>query len=126
MRVVFPQARGLGPRDLDVSVPFANGSWGKRTWRSAAGQVAEPRRASAAVIACPPPQQVCVLLGERRGQRPVGDDDQHDFRVDLIVTPERVIECGPAKRPGGLSWDRLPPDKIGAIPVLAQMSRMRR
>jgi 5-formyltetrahydrofolate cyclo-ligase len=53
-------------------------------------------------------------------------EDDHDFRVDLIVTPERIIECGPAKRPGGLSWDRLAPDKIAAIPVLAQMSRMRR
>lgn len=53
-------------------------------------------------------------------------EDEHDFRVDWIVTPERVIECGPAKRPGGLSWDSLAPDKIAAIPVLARMSRMRR
>jgi 5-formyltetrahydrofolate cyclo-ligase len=53
-------------------------------------------------------------------------EDDHDFRVDLIATPQRVIECGPAKRPGGLSWDSLPPDKIAAIPVLAQMSRTRR
>jgi 5-formyltetrahydrofolate cyclo-ligase len=50
-------------------------------------------------------------------------EDDHDFRVDLIVTPQRVIDCGPAKRPGGLSWDSLTPDKIAAIPVLAQMSR---
>ncbi|MGH3847111.1 MAG: 5-formyltetrahydrofolate cyclo-ligase, partial [Pseudonocardiaceae bacterium] len=52
-------------------------------------------------------------------------EDDHDFRVDLIVTPERVIECGPAKRPSGLSWDSLTRDMIAAIPVLAQMSRVR-
>jgi len=52
-------------------------------------------------------------------------EDDHDFRVDLIVTPQRVIECAPAKRPGGLSWERLSLDKIAAIPVLAQMSRIR-
>lgn len=46
-------------------------------------------------------------------------EDQHDFRVDLIVTPERVIECGSPKRPTGLSWERLSPEKIAAIPVLA-------
>ena len=43
----------------------------------------------------------------------------HDFRVDLIVTPERVIRCGPAKRPSGLAWESLSPEKIAAIPVLA-------
>jgi 5-formyltetrahydrofolate cyclo-ligase len=52
-------------------------------------------------------------------------EDNHDFRVDLIITPERVIKCGPAKRPAGLSWDNLTPEKIAAIPVLAQMSRTR-
>lgn len=47
---------------------------------------------------------------------------EHDFRVDLIVTPDEVIRCGPPKRPSGLVWDDLDPAKIAAIPVLARMA----
>lgn len=47
-------------------------------------------------------------------------EDEHDFRADFIVTPERVIECGSPKRPTGLSWERLSPEKIAAIPFLAE------
>lgn len=43
----------------------------------------------------------------------------HDFSVDLIVTPDDVIECGPSRRPAGLYWEHLPEEKIAAIPVLA-------
>jgi 5-formyltetrahydrofolate cyclo-ligase len=39
------------------------------------------------------------------------DDDlpvqAHDFRVDLIVTPSRIINCQPSPRPAGLDWDNL-------------------
>jgi 5-formyltetrahydrofolate cyclo-ligase len=48
----------------------------------------------------------------------------HDFRVDLIVTPERVIWPGNPKRPARLDLESLSPEQIAAIPVLAQ--RMRR
>jgi 5-formyltetrahydrofolate cyclo-ligase len=44
----------------------------------------------------------------------------HDFRVDLIVTPERVIWCGQPKRPAGVDWRSLRPEQIAAIPVLAR------
>lgn len=47
----------------------------------------------------------------------------HDFRVDLIVTPERVIWCGQRKRPDGLDWNGLNPEQIAAIPVLARHKR---
>lgn len=57
----------------------------------------------------------------------VVDDDlpetEHDFSVDLIVTPDQVIECGPPRRPPGLYWDHLSPEKIAAIPVLAARTR---
>jgi 5-formyltetrahydrofolate cyclo-ligase len=43
----------------------------------------------------------------------------HDFSVDLIVTPDDVIECGPPRRPTGLIWEQLPEEKIAAIPALA-------
>jgi 5-formyltetrahydrofolate cyclo-ligase len=49
-------------------------------------------------------------------------ETEHDFSVDLIVTPSQVIPCGPPRRPTGLYWDHLDPGKISAIPVLAQRS----
>lgn len=47
----------------------------------------------------------------------------HDFRVDLIVTPERIIWPGSPRRPAKLDLDSLSPDQIAAIPVLAQRVR---
>ncbi|MEU6564975.1 5-formyltetrahydrofolate cyclo-ligase [Nocardia nova] len=44
---------------------------------------------------------------------------EHDFRVDLIVTPDGVIQCTDRRRPTGILWDSLPPEKIAAIPALA-------
>ncbi len=46
-------------------------------------------------------------------------ETEHDFSVDLIVTPDEVIECEPQRRPSGLYWNNLSPAKIAAIPVLA-------
>jgi 5-formyltetrahydrofolate cyclo-ligase len=45
-------------------------------------------------------------------------ETEHDFSVDLIVTPDEVIECGPPRRPSGLVWEHLSEEKVGAIPVL--------
>lgn len=45
----------------------------------------------------------------------------HDFRLDLIATPTRVIRCtGPAtsRQPAGIEWDELTEEKINAIPLL--------
>ncbi|MEU4684813.1 5-formyltetrahydrofolate cyclo-ligase [Streptomyces xinghaiensis] len=50
------------------------------------------------------------------GPIPAGE---HDAGVDLIVTPDDVISCSAPHRPAGLLWDRLPPEKIAAIPALA-------
>jgi len=46
-------------------------------------------------------------------------ETEHDFSVDLIVTADDVIECGPPRRPHGLYWEHLTPEKIAAIPALA-------
>jgi 5-formyltetrahydrofolate cyclo-ligase len=48
----------------------------------------------------------------------------HDVRLDLIVTPERVIEC--ARSSGhthrrGVQWDELSEEKIAAIPLLQRL-----
>jgi 5-formyltetrahydrofolate cyclo-ligase len=44
---------------------------------------------------------------------------EHDFRVDFVVTPNRIIECAHPKRPRGVSWENLSTELISAIPVLA-------
>lgn len=52
----------------------------------------------------------------------------HDFTVDLVVTPTRVIACGPPHRPHGLTWDTLGPEQVAAIPALrarAKRARMK-
>ncbi|MGW8375429.1 5-formyltetrahydrofolate cyclo-ligase [Streptomyces sp. ODS28] len=44
---------------------------------------------------------------------------EHDFGVDLIVTPDEIITCTAPHRPAGLVWEHLDPAKIASIPVLA-------
>jgi 5-formyltetrahydrofolate cyclo-ligase len=44
---------------------------------------------------------------------------EHDFSVDVIVTPDDVMTCNTPRRPRGLIWANLSPEKIAAIPVLA-------
>lgn len=51
---------------------------------------------------------------------PEGD---HDFRVDLIITQDRVIECPRYRRPPGILWEFLTPEMISAIPTLAKRNR---
>ncbi|WP_229400259.1 5-formyltetrahydrofolate cyclo-ligase [Micromonospora okii] len=42
----------------------------------------------------------------------------HDFSLDLIITPNEVVECRRRQRPGGIYWESLSAQKIDAIPVL--------
>jgi 5-formyltetrahydrofolate cyclo-ligase len=49
----------------------------------------------------------------------------HDFRVDLIVTPDEVIWCGEPRRPPGILWEHLHQDKIAEVPVLAALAAER-
>ena len=53
-------------------------------------------------------------------------EEAHDFRVDVVVTPEEIISCAPARRPPGVLWERLTADKIAAIPALARRMPARR
>jgi 5-formyltetrahydrofolate cyclo-ligase len=46
-------------------------------------------------------------------------ESSHDFSVDLIVTPDEVIECGSPRRPRGIYWEAIREQKIQSIPVLA-------
>jgi 5-formyltetrahydrofolate cyclo-ligase len=42
----------------------------------------------------------------------------HDFSVDLIVTPDEVIECSAPRRPTGIMLEDLSNEKVRSIPVL--------
>lgn len=53
-------------------------------------------------------------------------ETEHDFSVDLIVTPGEVIACEPQRRPTGLYWNNLTATKIAAIPVLAAKAAAKR
>jgi 5-formyltetrahydrofolate cyclo-ligase len=46
-------------------------------------------------------------------------ETDHDFRVDLVVTPDETLTTPSPRRPRGILWDHLTPEKIAAIPVLA-------
>lgn len=45
-------------------------------------------------------------------------ETEYDFSVEVIVTPEEVITCGPPCRPSSLLWEHLSRETITAIPVL--------
>jgi 5-formyltetrahydrofolate cyclo-ligase len=52
----------------------------------------------------------------------------HDVPVDLIVTPERIIDCRPLhgpRAPAGIRWEDLTEEKIAAIPLLAARREQR-
>jgi 5-formyltetrahydrofolate cyclo-ligase len=57
-------------------------------------------------------------------QLQVVDDDlpetEHDFSVDVIVTPDEVIECRPPRRPSGIVTEHLRAEKVRDIPVLSR------
>jgi 5-formyltetrahydrofolate cyclo-ligase len=43
----------------------------------------------------------------------------HDFRVDLIITPDEAIWCAKPHRPPGVLWEHLDQDKISKVPAPA-------
>lgn len=45
-------------------------------------------------------------------------ETDHDFRVDVIVTPTGTVRTRRRRRPPGLLWDHLDAEKRAAIPVL--------
>jgi 5-formyltetrahydrofolate cyclo-ligase len=47
-------------------------------------------------------------------------ETEHDFRVDLIVTPDTLLRPGSPRRPPGILAGHLSRDKAAAIPVLAR------
>lgn len=71
------------------------------------------------------PATVVVTTVHELQVRATGEIPQtgHDFPLDLIVTPDRVIECPTRDRtPATIHWDELTDDKIAAIPLLARLA----
>jgi 5-formyltetrahydrofolate cyclo-ligase len=66
----------------------------------------------------PQTTMVTTVHGLQVVDEPLPETD-HDFRVDLIVTPDEVIGCQAPRRPLRILWGHLDHDKIAAIPVLA-------
>jgi 5-formyltetrahydrofolate cyclo-ligase len=46
-------------------------------------------------------------------------ETEHDFRVDIVVTPDEVVRAGTRRRSPGVIWEHLDDEAIAAIPVLA-------
>lgn len=53
---------------------------------------------------------------------PKGD---HDFRVDLIVIENDIIEWARSQRPSGVIWVSMPAEKIDVIPILGTRAKNR-
>jgi 5-formyltetrahydrofolate cyclo-ligase len=49
-------------------------------------------------------------------------ETQHDFRVDVIVTPTTTVRTRTRRRPPGILWGHLDAEKIAAVPALQAMS----
>jgi 5-formyltetrahydrofolate cyclo-ligase len=49
----------------------------------------------------------------------------HDFTVDYIVTPERLIPCRTKQRPTGVDWQALTPELLDSVPVLQALAAQR-
>jgi 5-formyltetrahydrofolate cyclo-ligase len=58
-------------------------------------------------------------------ERQIVDDapapDAHDVPLDLIATPERVVETGAGAKPGGIDWAALEAEKRDEIPILGEL-----
>jgi 5-formyltetrahydrofolate cyclo-ligase len=52
-------------------------------------------------------------------------ETEHDFRVDVVVTPDEPLRPPRTARPPGLLWAHLDEAKIEAVPVLADLAASR-
>ena len=115
----------LSPVDLVVMGCVAAGEDGARLGKG--GGFADLEFALATAAGLIGPHTVCVTTVHEIQVCPAGTIPvtSHDVPLDLIVTPERVIDCrrdGP--RPAaGIWWDDLTEEKIAAIPLLAAQRR---
>lgn len=115
----------LEPVDLVVAGCVAVGEDGTRLGKG--GGFSDLELAVAAAAGLVGPATLVVTTVHELQVRPAGEIPtvEHDVHVDLVVTPDRVIECA---RPGQyelprLRWEELTDDKVAAIPLLQRLSR---
>ena len=114
----------LEPVDLVVTGCVAVGEDGARLGKG--GGFADLEFALAAAAGLIGPATLVVTTVHELQVRPAGEipTAAHDAPVDLVVTPERVIDCRPHRGPrptGGIRWAELTEEKIAAIPLLAAL-----
>jgi 5-formyltetrahydrofolate cyclo-ligase len=113
----------LEPVDLVVAGTVAAGLDGARLGKG--GGFSDLEFAVASEAGLIGPQTVVVTTVHEVQVLPAGGipTTGHDVTLDLIVTPERVIEVPRRKggRPAGIHWDELTDEKIAAIPLLGEL-----
>ena len=119
----------LSPVDLVVMGSVAVGEDGARLGKG--GGFADLEFALAAAAGLIGQHTVSVTTVHELQLRPAGviPLTGHDVPVDLIITPERVIDCRPRHGPrpaAGIAWDDLTEEKITAIPLLSALRERQR
>jgi 5-formyltetrahydrofolate cyclo-ligase len=114
----------LEPVDLVVTGCVAVGEDGARLGKG--GGFADLEFALAAAAGLIGAATLVVTTVHELQVRPAGEIPTavHDAPVDLVVTPERVIDCRPRRGPrptDGIRWAELTEEKIAAIPLLAAL-----
>lgn len=114
----------LSPVHLVVSGCVAVGEDGARLGKGGGFADLEYALASAAGLIAP--DTTVVTTVHELQVRPPGSipATAHDVPVDLIVTPERVIDCRDRRGPrptAGIRWSELTDEKIAAIPLLSRL-----
>jgi 5-formyltetrahydrofolate cyclo-ligase len=118
----------LTPVDLVVMGSVAVGEDGARLGKG--GGFADLEFALAMAAGLIGPETVIVTTVHEIQLRPAGEIPvtTHDVPVDLIVTPERVIDCrgrSLARPAAGIEWADLTEEKIAAIPLLSALRAAR-
>ena len=112
----------MRPVDLVVTGSVAVNSTGARIGKGAGyGDIEVALLAEAGLIG--PETIICTTVHDLQVVDRLIPETNHDFHVDVIVTPTRVISTTVRYRPGGIDWSRMPEAKVRAIPVLASRRR---
>lgn len=112
----------LEPVDLVVTGCVAVGEDGARLGKGGGFSDLEFALASEAGLVAEDTPVVTTVHEDQ--VRPVGEIPvvDHDVRLDLVVTADRVITCTRAPRhPARIAWDELTEEKIAAIPLLGRL-----
>jgi 5-formyltetrahydrofolate cyclo-ligase len=123
-RIPVAELAELAEVGLVVSGCVAVGEDGARLGKG--GGFADLEYALASAAGLIGPDTLVVTTVHELQVRPAGSIPVtgHDVPVDLVVTPERVIDCRPGRPPRAaatIEWAELTEEKIAAIPLLGRL-----